>query len=107
MGRGDLIVAIMPGDYGKPRPALIIQSDLYAAHTSFAVLPLTSDLRANLSFRIDIAPDAVNGLKAISQVMVDKPHTVPREKALGSIGRLTDADFARVERSLALFLGFG
>lgn len=37
MMRGDLVVVSLPGDHGKPRPALVIQSDLYAEHPSVTV----------------------------------------------------------------------
>jgi mRNA interferase MazF len=39
--RGDLVTVALPGDLGKPRPALIIQSDLFDAHPSVAILPVT------------------------------------------------------------------
>ena len=42
MRRGDLIVVAMPGDYGKPRPAIVIQDDAFDTLTSVTVLPLTS-----------------------------------------------------------------
>lgn len=29
MRRGDIVTIALQGDYGKPRPALIIQSDLF------------------------------------------------------------------------------
>ncbi len=106
MRRGDLVRVALPGDYGKPRPALIIQSDLFTEHPSATVLPVTSELRNTVLFRIDVEPSADNGLKKRSQVMVDKATTVPREKVGETVGRLDDTTLLAVNRALAVFLGF-
>ncbi len=37
MKRGDLVTIALPGDYGKPRPALVVQSDLFSEHPSVTV----------------------------------------------------------------------
>lgn len=50
MRRGDLVTVALQGDFGKPRPALIIQSDLFDAHPSLTILPVTSELRAAVSY---------------------------------------------------------
>ena len=104
--RGDLVTVALSGDYGKPRPALVIQSDLFDCHPSVTILPVTSERRGTPLFRIDVAPDPGNGLRTPSQIMIDKAQTLPREKVGSVIGRLTDAELVRVERALALFLGF-
>nr|WP_259646020.1 type II toxin-antitoxin system PemK/MazF family toxin [Pseudomonas ficuserectae] len=36
----------MQGDFGKPRPALVIQANQFSEHTSVTVLPVTSTLVA-------------------------------------------------------------
>lgn len=106
MTRGDLVTIALPSDYGKPRPALVIQSDLFDAHPSVAILPVTSELRDAPLFRIAVTPSATNGLHKPSQVMVDKPQTVPRTKIGKTIGRLDDEVMLGVNRALAVFLGF-
>lgn len=78
MKRGGLLTVALQGDYGKPQPALVIQSDLFDAHPSVTVLPVTSELRDTPLFRITIEPSTANGLQKPSQVMVDKLHTVHR-----------------------------
>lgn len=103
--RGDLITVALQGDYGKPRPAVVIQSDLFDEHPSVTLLPLTSDLRDTPLFRITIDPSPENGLHQRSQIMVDKIHTVPRAKIGPSLGRLSDDDQIAINRSLMLFLG--
>ena len=106
MRRGDLVTIALSGDYGKPRPALVIQSDLFDAHPSVTVLPVTSELRDTPLFRVTVEPSELNGLRRTSQVMVDKCHTVARVKVGQTIGRLDDDVLVAVSRSLAVFLGF-
>lgn len=96
----------LPSTYGKPRPGLIIQSDLFHIHPSFTVLPLTSELRDAPLFRIRVEPDEVNRLSSISQIMIDKAHTISCEKAGKVFGRLSDEIMLEVNRALAVFLGF-
>jgi mRNA interferase MazF len=106
MRRGDLVTVAIQGAYGKPRPALVIQSDLFVEHPSVTILPVTSELRDTPLFRIGVAPSAENGLRKPSQVMVDKPQSVPREKVGAVIGHLDDEAMLAVNRALAVFLGF-
>jgi mRNA interferase MazF len=103
--RGDLVTVALPGAYGKPRPALVIQSDLFDEHPSVTILPVTSDRRDTPLFRIDVAPTATNGLRKPSQIMVDKAQTIPREKLGEPFGRLEGEAMLAVTRALALFLG--
>ena len=104
--RGDLVTIALPGSYRKPRPALIIQSDLFDEHPSMTILPVTSELRDTPLFRITVELDDGNGLRKRSQVMVDKAQTVPRGKVGETFGRLDNATMLAVTRALAVFLGF-
>jgi mRNA interferase MazF len=104
--RGDIVTVALPGAYGKPRPALVIQSDLFDAHPSVTILPVTSELRDTPLFRIIVNSTAQNGLLKTSQVMIDKAQSVPRSKIGKTIGRLDDATLISVNRALAVFLGF-
>ena len=103
--RGDLVTIALQGDLGKPRPALVIQSDLFDAHPSVTILPVTSELRDAPLFRISVQPSESNGLSKPSQVMVDKPQSVAREKAGAVFGRLDDETMMAVNRALAIFIG--
>jgi mRNA interferase MazF len=103
--RGDLVAVALAGAYGKPRPALVVQSDLLDDHPSVTILPVTSELRATPLFRIDITPSATNGLRKPSQIMVDKAQTVRPGKLGEAFGRLEDDRLLVVTRALALFLG--
>ncbi|MGH2523293.1 MAG: type II toxin-antitoxin system PemK/MazF family toxin [Anaerolineales bacterium] len=69
-----------PGDYGKPRPATVAQSDLFnPTHASFTLCPITSQLVDASLLRLGLQPSAENGLEVPSQIMVDKVTTVRKE----------------------------
>jgi mRNA interferase MazF len=106
MRRGDLVTIALQGDYGKPRPALIIQSDLFSEHPSVTILPVTGELRDAPLFRISVKPSEQNCLDKLSQIMVDKPQSVAREKIGKVFGRLEDDAMLAVNRALAVFIGF-
>jgi mRNA interferase MazF len=103
--RGDLVTVTAHGHYaGKPRPAVIVQSDLFAELGSVAVCLLASERVDAPLFRLDLEPEAT-GLAHPSQVMIDKIVTVPRSAIGDRIGTLERDDLVRVDRALALFLG--
>jgi mRNA interferase MazF len=103
--RGDIIRIVLQGDFGKPRPALVVQADDFAEIPSLSVLPFSTDLRNVPVVRITIEPDATNGLLQSSQIMIDKIATVSLKKVGQQIGHLSSADMAAVDRVLAVFLG--
>ncbi len=105
MMRGHLVTIAMQGDFGKPRPALVIQADQFDETATITVLPVTSTLVAAPLFRITVQPSTENGLQKASQVMVDKAMTVKRDKIGQAIGRIDLDVMVEVERSLAVFLG--
>lgn len=105
MKRGDLVTIAMQGDFGKPRPALVIQADQFSEHATVTVLPVTSTLVAAPLLRITIRPSDENGLLKKSQVMVDKAMTVKRDKVGPAFGRIDADALVEVERCLAVFLG--
>jgi mRNA interferase MazF len=103
--RGDFVVVALQGDYGKPRPALVVQSDLFDEHPSLTIAPVTSTITDAPLFRVTIEPTTANGLRAVSQIMVDKLTTVRRERVAQTLGSLTDDAMLRVNRALVLWLG--
>jgi len=104
--RGDLVVVAVQGDYGKPRPALVVQSDLFnETHASITVIPVTSTIVDTPLFRVTVEPSRRNGLRLVSQIMVDKVTTVRRERLGQTIGRLEEDMMLRVSRALALWFG--
>lgn len=107
MKRGDIVTVAMTGDFGKPRPALIVQADRFVGHTSITVVLMTSDLHDAPELRITVHPTPQNGLRHPSQIMVDRTMTAPRGKIGRRIGRLDRDTLVAVNRSLAVFLGIG
>ncbi len=105
MRRGDLVTVAVAGDYGKPRPALVVQADAFRALGSVTVLRLTSELRDWPTFRVTVQPSAGNGLRQPSQVMIDRAVSLPREKVGTVFGQLDEATMRFVSRTLAVFLG--
>ncbi|WP_439849147.1 type II toxin-antitoxin system PemK/MazF family toxin [Thioalkalicoccus limnaeus] len=95
----------MPGDFGNPRPALVIQADHFNEHATVTVLPVTSTLVAAPLLRIAVQPSAENGLQKPSQVMVDKAVTVKRDKVRQTFGHIDAETMVEVDRCLAVFLG--
>lgn len=105
MRRGDLVTISLQGDYGKPRPALVVQSDIFSDAHSKTVLPLTSTLIDAPLIRVQIEPTPENKLRAPSHVMIDKAATLPVDKLGPAFGTVDDATMVTVNRALALFLG--
>jgi mRNA interferase MazF len=105
MRRGDLVTIALQGDFGKPRPALVVQSDHFDVHPTVTVLLVSSALVASPLLRVTVEPDELNGLRARSQIMVDKAMTVMRGKVGPAFGRLGGDRMLEVERGLAVFLG--
>ena len=105
MMRGDLVTIAMQGDFGKPRPALVIQANHFSELSSVTVLPITSTLVAAPLLRVTVQPTAENGLQKPSQVMVDKAMTVKRDRVGPVFGRIDADTLIAVERCLAVFLG--
>jgi mRNA interferase MazF len=106
MKRGDVVVVAATGDYGRPRPAVIVQTDAFPdTHTSVVVCQMTSEIVEAPAFRVTIDPSERNGLRARSQIMADKPVTVRRARIAQSIGRLDDGDIQQLNVALAFVMG--
>ena len=53
--RGDVVICAAAGDYGKPRPAVVVQSDLFnGTHSIVAVCLITTHLEDAPLFRIPV-----------------------------------------------------
>ena len=106
MTRGDIVVVATRGAYsGKPRPALVVQADLFNdTHSSLTVCPITSDCVDAPLFRIGVAASARTGLRRPSQVMVDKVLSVPRLSIARTIGRCEGGELRAVDDALRNWL---
>lgn len=101
-----MVTIAVNGDFGKPRPALVVQGELFPNLPTVIVCPLTSELRDDAKqLRIDLVPTVENGLREPSQVMVDKVSAVPIARIGKVIGRVDDGAMLQVGRALAVLLG--
>lgn len=106
ISRGDVVLCVLTGDYGKPRPAVVVQSDLFnPTHASVLVLPVTTHRVEAPLFRLGLKPLKRNGLKADSQIMVDKLTALRRDRIKQKIGNVSPAQIGQIEKALALVLG--
>jgi mRNA interferase MazF len=103
--RGDVVICAAPGDYGKPTPAVVVQSGLFnGTHSSVAVCLITTHLQDAPLFRIPVPAGRMTGLKLESQVMVDKVIAIPRNKITGRAGALAAGPLKEIDNALRLWL---
>ena len=108
MRRGEIVVSAATGDYAKPRPSVVVQTNaLPETHDSVVLCPITSTLVEPSVLRLTLEPSRSNGLRARSQVMIDKPLTVRRSRVGRIIGRLTPTEVEEMDRILGFVLGLG
>jgi len=106
LNRGDLVVCSLAGDYGKPRPAVVVQSNLFnPTHASVVVCPVTSLLIDASLFRINIPAENGSGLMKRSQVMVDKITAIRADRVQGCIGSLTAKQQLEIDQAMKTWLG--
>jgi mRNA interferase MazF len=104
--RGAIVIVAARGAYtGKPRPALVVQSDLFnPTHASITLCPITSDVVDAPLFRITLPPGRRTGLTQASQVMVDKIVSVPRAAVTEEVGECSEAELEAVADALRCWL---
>ncbi len=100
-----MVTVALQGDHGKPRPALVIQSDRFSDTATTTILMVTSTLVNAPLIRLTVEPASENGLRSTSQIMIDKAMTVRTDKLRGAFGQLDDTVMLEVNQALALFLG--
>lgn len=106
MRRGDIVTVALSGDAGKPRPAVIVETDRLAPTDHVIICPGTSFLRDDVDQRrVHIEPDSKNGLKLPTQFQIDKVTVARRAKCGAVIGRVSDETLERISQTLALVLG--
>ena len=106
MNRGDVVIVATRGPYtAKPRPALVVQADLFNdTHASVTVCPITSEVIDAPLFRVAVPPGTRTGLRSASQVMVDKIVSVPRTAIDRKVGGCDAAELQRVDDALRRWL---
>jgi mRNA interferase MazF len=102
--RGDIVLIVVPGDLGKPRPAVVVQANDLGKRRTFVVCPMSSDVAEAPTLRPIVEPSDENGLRAPSQVMTELITAVRSERVRRVIGRLGSEDQASLDRALLIVL---
>lgn len=106
-----MVLVSLPGDYGKARPAVVIQNDEAGdILNSCTILLMTSELVTGSLFRLTVEPTAENGLDRVSQIQIDKIGSPPKSKLRGPVGRLTQDQMRDIDLALLRHLdirGYG
>lgn len=106
MRRGEIVTVSAPGDYGKPRPAVVVQGDALNLDAKSTIVALmTSHLQDAPILRLTLEPSETNGLKIHSQVQINRLVSLPSKKIGPAIGRLTDQEIVELNRLLAVVIG--
>ena len=105
MKRGDVVTIAIQGDYGKPRPAVVIQSNELRGGESVLVVPFTSTIRDTPFYRLTVEPSGANGLRAVSQIMVDKIAPCPVAKCGEVIGHIDSRTMFQLGNMLSVLIG--
>ncbi|HSZ90480.1 MAG TPA: type II toxin-antitoxin system PemK/MazF family toxin [Acetobacteraceae bacterium] len=105
--RGDIVtIADRGGEFtGKPRPAIVLQSDLFADSPTVAVLPITSQPTDAPLLRVPLGSNEGTGLAVPSWAQIELLTTVRRRRVGGRIGGADDATMLAINRALAVYLG--
>lgn len=106
MTRGAIVVVAAKGAYtGKPRPAVIVQADVFnPTHSSLTLCPITSDCVDAPLFRVTLPPGERTGLATVSQVMIDKVVSVPRSAIDREVGRCDALHLELIDDALRRWL---
>ena len=108
MKRGDVVLMVVHGELGRPRPGIIVQSDeLGGDTTTVLACPLSSDVAGVRDPRLRpvIEPGAGNGLRIRSQIMTDKLFAQRRERVREVIGAIDVETSRRLDAALLIVLG--
>lgn len=103
--RGMIVVGASKGDFsGKPRPFLVVQSDLFADHATISLCPLTSVISGTNLFRVSLEASAETGLFRDSEIQIDKVDTLDRNTIVEIIGTIPITTMTRVDDALRRWL---
>lgn len=102
--RGDIVLAVH-ADFGKPRPAVVVQADTFNDNPlTVLVCPLTTDLRKRLPLRPVVSAGASTGLREQSQIMTDKMLALPSARIRDVIGSIDESTRDQLDQALLILL---
>ena len=103
--RGMIVIGAGKGDFsGKPRPFLVVQSDLFAHHATISLCPITSVISSTNLFRVSLEASPETGLVRDSEIQVDKVDSLRRDEISQIIGMTPITTMTRVDDALRRWL---
>lgn len=106
--RGDLWTLVGGGGEltAKPRPVLVVTSDVFCDFDFVTVLLVTTDQTQGFT-RIPVPANRQSGLTEPSMIQADKIVTVHRHNLKHRCGYVTPTVLAKVREVVSAYLGFG
>ena len=103
MKRGEFYYVVPPRDFGKQRPAVVVQSPLFLANAPTVTFCLmTGSVQFVNPMRILVKPTKTNDRDQPSLIQVDKIITVDAERIRNPIGSITLTQLATLGTALKL-----
>ena len=103
---GAVVTASLRDPSGKPRPFLVLRSSHFAAHSMVTLVAFTTALIDTPTLRVTVQPTAQNGLRELSQAMIDHIQSARTTRIGAVICQLGAADMQAITRAVAVYLGF-
>jgi len=103
--RGDVVLAVVPSELGRPRPGVIVQADEFKDLSTVFICPVTSDVQERLPLRPIIEAGPSNGLRLRSQIMTDKMIALRQDRVRQVIGHIDSETSEQLDRALLVVLG--
>jgi mRNA interferase MazF len=105
INRGEIWSVLWTGLAGKPRPALVIQSEKYLlSQTDILALITTAD-GVQGELRLPIMADENNGLMSDGFICLDKLMAIPIDNLGERFGKVADETMREVDARLIKILG--
>ena len=93
-------------EQGLVRPAVVVSDQRLHLGEVVVVAPLTTTAWSS-PVRVEVEPDLVNGLRAVSWVQTDHVRSISRLRALEPLGTLDVMDQVRLDAALRRVLALG
>jgi mRNA interferase MazF len=104
--RGDIVIVALQGESGKPRLAVVVQSDdLGSDRRTIIICPMSSHVEDSPYLRPAIQPSPENGLRQRSQIMTERITAARRDRVRNILGHLQSHDRERLDKALLIVLG--
>ena len=81
------------------RPAVIISGNAFHSSGTAIVCPITTKIKGYAG-NITLKPNRINGLDAVSEVLIGQVRVVSTERIVRKIGKITDGELTLIFRGL-------